>query len=204
MNKKKIKSILIAMFLIITVLTSCNVDNTQIENSDTEKDQNEIEIDINEEQTDEINLVDDVQEKKVFDVPDYILNQAYEQIESYYEESLLNFSESEYSDWRIENLKWSYSYDDLEGMKLDIYQINFEFFTEAPEKIVMAGGMYITEDNWVCPTYPNCTYLVFDSNSENMNKNLLFAIMENDCFPGDEVFTSDLIRVLSTREDNMK
>jgi len=204
MNNKKVKSILIVMFLITTILTSCNVDNTQIENIDTETDQNEIEIDINEEQPDEINLVDDVQEKKVFYVPDYILNQAYEQIESYYKESLLNFPESEYSDWRIENLEWSYSYDDLEGMKLDIYQVNFEFLTEAPEKIVMVGGMYITEDNWVCPTYPNCTYLVFDSNSENINKNLLFAITENDCFPGDEVFTSDLIRVLSTREDNIK
>ena len=198
MNKKKIKSILIVMFLILGFLTSCNADNKKINAIDPG--QNEIEID--EEQAEEINLVDNVQEKKVFDVPDHILNQAYEQIENYYEESLLNFPESEYSDWRIENLEWSYSYDDLEGLKLDIYQVNFEFLTEAPEKIVMAGGMYITEDNWVCPTYPNATYLVFDSNEENVNKNLLCVLMENDCFPGDELFTSDLIRFLSAKKNN--
>jgi hypothetical protein len=60
--------------------------------------------------------------------------------------------------------------------------------------------MYITEDNWVCPTYPNCTYLIFDANDKNFSKELLFALMENDCFPGDETFTSDLIHCLSNKK----
>jgi hypothetical protein len=48
-----------------------------------------------------------------------------------------------------------YAYEDIQRRTVDIYQLNYEFLSGSPENIMMAGGMYITEDNWVCPDYPD-------------------------------------------------
>lgn len=66
--------------------------------------------------------------------------------------------------------------------------MNYEFLSEAPEKVALAGGMYIMKDNWVCLTYPGCTYLVFNATDSTF----LCAMTENDCNPGDETYTADL------------
>lgn len=150
------------------------------------------------------NVNEEWDKKTACDVPDYILSQAHQQVQIYFDKSVLTFPESEYSDWRIKNLKWSYSYDDLNGLNLDVYQMNFEFLTENPEKVVIAGGMYITENNWVCPTYPNSTYLIIDRECANIDNSLICTLMENDCLPGDKTFTSDLLHVLSSKSDNIR
>lgn len=126
-------------------------------------------------------------------VPDSVLDAAKEQVGEYFEMSKEEFPGYKYTNWRIEALEWVYSYDEADGKKLDIYRMNYEFLSEAPENIMMAGRMYITEDNWVCPIYPNCTYLVIDAREDKY----LFAMMENDCVPGDEIFTTDMKRRLA-------
>lgn len=99
-----------------------------------------------------------------------------------------------YSDWRIENIEFCYRYDDFDGVQLDIYRMNYEFLSNSPEEVVLAGGMTMTADGWVCPTYPNCTYLVFKNDGNELNH--LLTMMENDCKPGDDLFTMDLKKLL--------
>ncbi len=122
------------------------------------------------------------------DVPDAVLDETEVQVARRFKMDHEDFPQYEYTNWRIESLQWVYSYDDPDGVALDIYRMNYEFLSDAPEKVILAGGMYITEDNWVCPTYPNCTYLVFNADADEF----LFVMMENDCNPGDETFTADL------------
>lgn len=126
-------------------------------------------------------------------IPDAVLTAAKDRAAEYFDMYCADFPEYEYTMWRIERLDWAYAYDDLDGLTLDIYRMNYEFLSEAPANIILAGGMYITEDNWVCPAYPDCTYLVFDADSNAF----LCVMMENDCYPGDETFTADLRRTLS-------
>ncbi len=95
-----------------------------------------------------------------------------------------------YSDWRIEDLRYQYTYDDFEGKKLQIYRLNYEYLAKNPDEIFLAGGMSIDEEGWVVPEYPNSIYLVFEVQGEEII--YLTSIFENDCFPGDELFTSDL------------
>lgn len=127
------------------------------------------------------------------DVSNAVLLAAKDQVSKYFDMNCVDFPECEYVAWRIEKLERVYTYNDMESLTLDIYLMNYEHLSEAPENVIMAGGMYITEDNWVCPTYPNCTYLVFNADSDTF----LFAMMENDCSPGDALFTDDLRRNLS-------
>ena len=68
---------------------------------------------------------------------------------------------SRYANWRILSLNFNYTYEELDDMKLVLYQLNDEFLSQSPENVVMAEGMTITEDNWVMPSYPNNNYLIF-------------------------------------------
>lgn len=101
-----------------------------------------------------------------------------------------NMQDGDYSNWRVESLEHAYTYDDFDGMTLQIYQMNYEFFAEDPEKAVLAGGMSVDEDGWVVPGYPNSTFLIFRQEGNALT--YLTSLMENDCFPGDEVFDEDL------------
>lgn len=122
------------------------------------------------------------------DVPDAVLRIAQNTAEQYFQMNGADSPDYEYVNWRITSLEWIYTYDDIDGMALDVYRMNYEFLFQAPENVVLAGGMYITDEGWVCPTYPNCTYLLFDADSDVF----YFAMIENDCYPGDETFTKDL------------
>ena len=112
-----------------------------------------------------------------------------------YEETLGTELDHSYVDWRVESLEHAYSYDDLDGMALEIYRINYRFLSAAPETVVLAGGMDMDGEGWVLPTYPNSNYLVFEKEGETLT--YLTAILENDCSPGDETFTGDLRARLS-------
>ena len=124
------------------------------------------------------------------DVPDDVLSAAKAQVAGYFKSASADHPDYKYVNWRIESLERAYTYDDLDGLTLDIYRMNYEFLSEAPETVraAVSGGMYVTDDGWVCPTYPNCTYLIL-----NADDGFFFrAIMINDGNPGDELFTSDL------------
>lgn len=140
------------------------------------------------------------------DVPEEVLTAAKTKGGEIFEMERADFPDYNYTNWRIENLKYSYSYlvtgedkaiiysDNYKatgGVKIEIYQMNFELLTESPKNIVFAGGMYITGDNWVMPDYPNSRFLAFRQDEDKLT--YLFTMMENDCNPGDEIFTGDLL-----------
>ena len=134
------------------------------------------------------------QEEKIFDVPNVVVEKAEELITGWYLNEQANNEEYAYIDWRIESLMHCYTYDDFEGMVLQIYQLNHEFLSDKPENILLAGGMSVTDDGWVTPGYPNSRFLVFRQDGETLS--FLVCLFENDCFPGDELFSDDLKNLL--------
>lgn len=110
-----------------------------------------------------------------------------------------------YSDWRIESLGLVYTYEDFEEMTLQVYQMNYEFLADDPEKVQLVGGMTMDEEGWVVPGYPYSIYLIFRQEGEEFS--YLTALGENDCFPGDETFTNDLaytLESISAKKDSME
>lgn len=129
------------------------------------------------------------------DVPEDVLAAAKTQVKRLFEIGRTDYPDHSYTSWRIENLTYAHTYDDLNGMRLAIYQMNYEFLTESPESVVLAGGMYITEDNWVMPGYPNSTFLIFRQDGDKLG--YLQSIVENNCTPGTQLFTNDLLEILA-------
>lgn len=128
-------------------------------------------------------------------IPDYVCDAAVEQVQEEFDK---NKTSGEYYestkpeavwhalDWRIEDLRHSYTYEDFDGMKLDIYVYNVKFLSDNPENMLLAGGMYITDDGWYCPDYDSSRYLVFEG------EKFICAIGSNDSEPGTDLFTSEL------------
>ena len=50
--------------------------------------------------------------------------------------------------------------------------------------------MTMDENGWVRPEYANSTFLIF----ERQDNEIFYAatLVENDCAPGDDIFTNDL------------
>ncbi len=143
------------------------------------------------------------------DVPENVLEAGETKVKQLFEINKEDYPEYNYINWKIENLEYMYSYfinedkdafeySDIykssEGAKIIIYQMNYELLTQTPENIMLAGGMYITDDNWVMPGYPNSDYLVFQCKDGKLI--FLFSMLENDCYPGDDIFTHDLLMAL--------
>lgn len=95
-----------------------------------------------------------------------------------------------YSDWRIEDLRYQYTYDDFNGMKLQIYRFNYEFLANNPDEVELVGGMEMDEEGWVVPGYPNSHHLLFEEKDGKLK--FLGKFGANDCYPGDAIYTSDL------------
>lgn len=129
------------------------------------------------------------------DVPDVVLETAKQWV-AQNTSQMMGQDDSNYSNWRIESLKPVKTYEDFEGMMLQIYQLNYELLADDPEKVTLAGGMTIDEEGWVVPTYADCTYMVFQQEGETLT--YMTVLMENDCLPGDETFTNDLKEQLSS------
>ena len=128
------------------------------------------------------------------DVSDVVLAAAKEKVQKDFDLATEQFPDYGYANWRILSLDFNYTYENLDGMKLVLYQLNDEFLSQSPENVVMAGGMTITEDNWVMPSYPNSNYLIFQE--ENDELSFLESVMINDSPPGTQLFTDNLLRVL--------
>lgn len=96
----------------------------------------------------------------------------------------------QYQDWKIGFLELVYTYEDLNGKIFEVYQMDYECKAENPQKVTLAGGMTMDENGWVRPEYANSTFLIF----ERQDNELFYAtaLVENDCAPGDDIFTYDL------------
>ena len=103
-------------------------------------------------------------------------------------------TQTETDDWRILSLAGP-CYEPFDGFTVEVYRVNYEHHSTAPEDVVLAGGMYIDEDGWVSPGYPDCDYLCFRVDGDG-SRTYLFSMMENDCGPGTELFREDLERRL--------
>ena len=99
-----------------------------------------------------------------------------------------------WDDWRLTDLTGP-SYEDFGDLRIEIWNLSYEIHTTTPDRIVLAGGSYLGEDGWCMIGYPGCDYLCFHLD-ENGKRTFLFSQMENDCFPGSELFREDLARAL--------
>lgn len=124
------------------------------------------------------------------DVPEIVWQEAEAWTIEEYEYYKRVSAGSSYSDWRIESLVHCYTYEDFEGMVLQVYRMNIEFLSDTPDDVFLVGGMTMTEDGWVTPDYANSRYLVFWQDGETLS--LLTRMFENDCYAGDDTFTNDL------------
>ena len=124
------------------------------------------------------------------DVPDTVLDHAKELVAEWFVLAQTDFPDYGYANWRIELLTPCYTYENFEGMTLQIYQLNYELLSEQPENVMLIGGMSITEDGWVTPDYSNSRFLIFSQNGADFT--YLTYLFENDCYPPDEVVTDDL------------
>lgn len=100
----------------------------------------------------------------------------------------------QYKDWRIGALAHVYTYENLEGKIFEVYQMDYECMTENPQPDTMAGGMTADKNGWLRPEYANSNFLIFARKGENLS--YAADLVENDCSPGDKLFTSDLKEVL--------
>lgn len=96
----------------------------------------------------------------------------------------------QYQDWKIGLLELAYTYEDLNGKTFEVYQMDYECKTENSQTVTLAGGMTMDENGWVRLEYANSTFLIF----ERKDNELFYAttLVENDCVPGDDIFTNDL------------
>ncbi len=136
-------------------------------------------------------------------VPAEVLERAEQYVEEAYQAVLGSASDYDYANWRIEHLERCYTYEELEGKTYEIYQLNFQFQSVSPKKVILTGGMSITEDeglSWVVPDYPDSRYLVFEKAEEEQK--FIVVMFENDCFPGDEIFTEDMLAFIREYEDS--
>ena len=95
-----------------------------------------------------------------------------------------------YIDWRVESVTYSYTYQNFEGMVLEIYQFNFQLLTKKPEEIQLLEGMQIGADGWVVTGCPNSNYLVYQRTGDALI--YLRHIFETEYVPGDKEFTEEL------------
>ena len=126
------------------------------------------------------------------EVPEIVTTTANEWVEQ-------RFNNTTYHDWRVESLEYAYTYEDFEGMTLQVYRMNYEYLVDNPDEIFLAGGMSIDEEGWLVPEYPNCTYLIFKQDAKELI--YLTTIMHNDGDPGTEVFTWDLRNALGNEKN---
>ncbi len=100
-----------------------------------------------------------------------------------------------YKGWEIESLECVYTYEDLEGMTLLVYRLNYAYLAEDSESVVLVGGQTMDVKGRVIPEYADSHYLIFQQEGDTLS--YMTYLFENDCFPGDEVFTDDLKNRLS-------
>ena len=125
-------------------------------------------------------------------VPDEVVNAA----RSYVENEILDpqsdgtwrhkgwrdegYPQEAYDDWRIERISRA-CVQTVGDVVIEGWTFNYELHVVDPEKVILAGGKYFTEDNWVSPGYPNCDWLFFRVEGEK--RTFLWHDMINDMSP---------------------
>lgn len=108
-----------------------------------------------------------------------------------------DLQDDRYVNWKIDSLTEEHYYDfggaDA-GVRVTVYQLNYALLAEDPDKVTLTGGMTMDEEGWVVPEYPGSTYLCLVADGGALS---YVVLTENDCFPGDEVFTDDLKQLLN-------
>lgn len=97
--------------------------------------------------------------------------------------------EAAYDDWRIDYIEFSYEYEQLLGLDFVFYRYAYSFHAKHPETVLLVGATVILEGDWVQNDVGR--YLCYQRTPEGLR--YLFDTYENDCFPGDDLFTSDLL-----------
>lgn len=100
-------------------------------------------------------------------IPDEVSKAAAEYVQTEFNRFSAGISQDsgyQLLDWRVEKLVHTCTYDDFEGLKLDIYCFDYKFQADWIENVLLAGGMYSVEDGWFCPGYDSSSYLIFQDN----------------------------------------
>lgn len=92
-----------------------------------------------------------------------------------------------YDDWRVERLTHAQDYT-FNDTTIEVYNLNYEFHAAHPEKVVLAGGAYLTEDGWHMPDNPYCLFF----SVRGGKRVFLKGEMINDGSPGTELFDSEV------------
>lgn len=71
----------------------------------------------------------------------------------------------EYDDWRIRSVTGPV-YEEVAGLRVEIWRLDYQLHTTTPENVLLAGGRYLTEDGWLSAGYPDCDYFYFQMNED--------------------------------------
>lgn len=201
-DKKSGAAILACVVLLagsMGMLISCSADETgqQPEQSEAKSETDAVRETESQERTESTEVVESTENVETDnEVPDIVRQKVEKRVEDLYLEGWQ--SVDTYSDWRVESLTHSYTYEDFEGMVLQIYQLNYQFLSDNPEEVQLAGGMSVDEEGWVIVEYPYSNYFVFRQDGDTLT--YLSTMFENDCLPGDAIFTHDLRRIYDMGE----
>jgi len=122
------------------------------------------------------------------DVIDTLRQVVQEQMEVRVQDWVL--TEAGIDDWRIVSLTGPW-YEYFDGLTVEIYRYNYELHAAAPETVMWTGGLYVDEDGWVSPGYPDSDYLYFLREADG-SRTYLYHVMQNDCYPGGARFRESL------------
>lgn len=111
------------------------------------------------------------------------VQERYTEYLDYLRENPVSDEPIQFDGWRVDALNGPWR-GAVRDMDLEVWGLNYLFHTttsKAAENLIV-GGNYLTEDDWLCPTYPNCTYVIFQVNDVG-ELGFLTAEMINDCSP---------------------
>jgi hypothetical protein len=111
--------------------------------------------------------------------------------------------------WRLDGLSLAASYTELDGKpvndfrqsddvfwsSLDVYRLDYRLHTTTPDKVLLAGGMNLDDDNWLWVGSP---YLIFAS--VNGSPTYVLALTDEST-PENKIFTRDLSDRLTAAKD---
>ena len=122
-------------------------------------------------------------QKEAYKDFDHVYETAHQVINNLLYEDNTNYPEYKYSEYRLDDLEYVYTDDEL---KVTIYRINYTYKSLAPDNIIYAGAMQMTEDGWIVPTYIDSHYLIFREDY------YLGHFFINDASPESPVFKEEL------------
>mgnify|MGYP000930046285 CR=1 FL=1 len=135
------------------------------------------------------------------DVPDDVLAAAQSQAQAACQsildnvEGYTNWIAWNPDDWRIASLGLARTMT-VHGLSIEVYTQSILVHTATPEKVVMAGGTYITEDGWIALDSPSGEYYILPFVVENGKRVLLSGELANDYGVDSPAFDSDLRNLL--------